>query len=267
MVRITPVERYTTPRFPTREVLDEHPELLKLVPKRWRGNAVVISALAMACLVGSAGQSEAARKAKPGAFQVAPVFQHGEGRGAMGCVAVNPPIFLSEDEARQVINEEAKKAGITFADDAVILRDFPVPVTDPNAFLHKPEERGPSTQLGRLALDGVDAKRNIAYEFVSEADFNEWTKGGPVATVQEINTIGTAGVLKDSFATAKPAGSYAVFYDPATGYSDAYKRIHQKDKPSPGWEAIHAEARAVSREELRKQVQDFIKWLKAQGVL
>ena len=37
------------------------------------------------------------------AFSVAPVFIHGEGRGALGCVVVSPPVFLSEAEALEVL--------------------------------------------------------------------------------------------------------------------------------------------------------------------
>jgi hypothetical protein len=43
---------------------------------------------------------------------VAPIFEHGEGRGATGCVVVTFPVFLSEEEAMQVIREELAEHGI-----------------------------------------------------------------------------------------------------------------------------------------------------------
>ena len=43
---------------------------------------------------------------------VAPIFQHGEGRGATGCIVMSPPVFLSEEEALQVIREEMAAKGV-----------------------------------------------------------------------------------------------------------------------------------------------------------
>ena len=41
---------------------------------------------------------------------VAPIFQHGEGRGATGCIVMSPPVFLSEEEALLVVREELGKS-------------------------------------------------------------------------------------------------------------------------------------------------------------
>ena len=43
---------------------------------------------------------------------VAPVFEHGEGRGATGCIVVSPPVFMSEEEGMQILREELAKHGI-----------------------------------------------------------------------------------------------------------------------------------------------------------
>jgi len=34
---IEPVKSYRAPNYPTRTILDTHPELLRLLPKRWQG--------------------------------------------------------------------------------------------------------------------------------------------------------------------------------------------------------------------------------------
>ena len=44
-MKIQPICRYKAPRFPTQYVLNTHPELLRLVPARWKSNPVVLSAL------------------------------------------------------------------------------------------------------------------------------------------------------------------------------------------------------------------------------
>ena len=36
-------------------------------------------------------------------ISVTPIFEHGTGRGATGCIVVSSPVFLSEEEAMQVI--------------------------------------------------------------------------------------------------------------------------------------------------------------------
>ena len=54
-----------------------------------------------------------------GAAIVAPIFKHGEGRGATGCVAVSPPVFLSAEEALHVIKEELTQQGVNISDENV----------------------------------------------------------------------------------------------------------------------------------------------------
>ena len=51
LMKITPVKRYKTPQFPIHEALLKHPELLRLVPRRWANSPLVLSALAFACLI------------------------------------------------------------------------------------------------------------------------------------------------------------------------------------------------------------------------
>ena len=81
------------PRYPSSDYLEQHPELLSLVPERWRQNALVVGVLA-------AQNSASAQQRAPGPpSRVAPIFSHGEGRGAFGCLAVAAPVFLAEDQS------------------------------------------------------------------------------------------------------------------------------------------------------------------------
>jgi hypothetical protein len=56
--------------------------------------------------------------------KVAPIFEYGAGRAGDGCVVVNPPVFLSEQDAMQVIREELKKSGVVLGDEKVILPEI-----------------------------------------------------------------------------------------------------------------------------------------------
>ena len=61
---------------------------------------------------------------------------------------------------------------------------------------------------------------------------------------------------------AKPAGVYAVFYDP----NDAGPVVRDK-KGQFDTAGYEKKALAACRQDLRAQVRDFVKWLKVQGVI
>jgi len=272
-MKVMPIRRYKEPRFPTRAILDAHPELLRLVPKRWRANPVVLTALAATIMIISGCRSVASGKGSPAAVsRVAPIFQHGEGRGAFGCQAVNPPVFLSEDEARQVITQEAKKAGISFAPD-INTKSVRVPTTDRYESLWARPPRPAYRQSHRalLTFDGTDERRAVSYEYVSESDFKAWEgkHKGLVSLAYDIGTLDAAKRLQESLSRTRLTGTYAVFYDPlATPKENEIWRGHLS---TPEWDARlkprEEQGMQLAREELRKQVRDFIAWLKAQGVI
>lgn len=272
-MKLEPIRRYPQPKLPTRDVANENPELLRLLPKRWQANSAVAAALT-ACLVMTTCRSDAAKTAS----KVAPIFEHGKGSGSFGCVAVNPPIFLSEAEARQVVIEEGKRSGIVFVPEGKTLNNIEIPTNGTYARVDKPDgTAGWEKQFGKqtkpITLDALDKKRGISFEFVSEQDLKDWKSGVmEFGTAGSTDLIGTAKALRDSIAKTKPAGTYGVFYDPAVGWDDAREKAGKLDYSDPNaWEARNAKIKAaageLAKEELRKQVQDFIKWLKAQGVV
>ena len=83
-----PISQYVPPAYPTRR------EFLA-------SGAALLLATQSGC-----GRAAGSRPA------VAPIFVHGEGRGASGCIVMNPPVFLSEEEALQILGEELARAGI-----------------------------------------------------------------------------------------------------------------------------------------------------------
>ena len=277
------VRRYVAPQYPTREYLVEHPELLNWVPKRWRKNRLVLAVLSMVVPLLLARQATAGDKTAPKAatVRVAPLFIHGDGRGAFGCVAVNPPVFLSEDEARQVVQDEAKKAGITFEADALTLKDVTVPVTDQFGFLDE-EEKGKNektqkntaaskTQRRDLWLDGYAGKQKIAYEIVSQQDFADWERKDRSGwcSVSSYDFKSTAETLRNGLAQAKGDTVAAVFYEPG---ASAPEVASPKGKATEAewkahWQAREKAGKELGEKELRLQVRDFIEWLKAQGVI
>ena len=272
-MRVHPVRRYPRPRFPTRAILTAHPELLRLVPQRWRRNPVVLAGRALA-----GGVITRRWSGRHGALAAhgAPVFQHGDGRGAFGCIAVNPPVFLTEAEAQQVVAEEAVKAGVLFGPDVHSLWEVARPGTSTQPPPNAPSR--PASGLTPLVLDGVDRQRQVGYEFVSISDFTAWDSRAPgkywILSAGICDMRGEAEALRKEIHRAAPAGAFAVFYDPAVGREDGgAAATGEPERPRDNADRQrlreHKEttAKEVAREELRRQVRDFVQWLKGEGVI
>ncbi len=90
-----PVERSRPPAYPTRRE--------------------VLAGAATFVLTGLTECSFCFAAAEGERVSVAPIFEHGEGRGATGCVVISPPVFLSEEEALQIVKEELAKHGVKLA--------------------------------------------------------------------------------------------------------------------------------------------------------
>lgn len=108
-MKAKPAARTHVPRYPTRlEVLADPDLLKKHLPPRWKAGAEMAGAVSFLLLAnaGIRGATSPASHLSVRPAVVAPIFVHGEGRGATGCEVINPPVFLSEQDAMQVIREE-----------------------------------------------------------------------------------------------------------------------------------------------------------------
>jgi hypothetical protein len=275
-MKVMPLKRYNPPRYPIQEILAAHPELLRLVPKRWANTPLVLSALSLTCLILAARDGRSADKnastvkaanpavqSQPVAPRVAPIFHHGDGRGSFGCVSTAAPVFLTEDEARQVIVEEAATAGIHFENSQQMITQVDLPVTDEYQGLAiDARTRKPKTQCASLILDGTDSQKNISFEFVSNKDVGTWdiSEHTFISTVSIISIEPAAEVLQKGLSKTAAGQTIGVFYDPisyfAFGKSASFPVSGNKEA-----------AKKNSIRELQEQVRDFIAWLKAQGII
>jgi len=194
--------------------------------------------------------------AKTETARIAPIFHHGEGRGAFGCISVIAPVFLTEDEARQVITEEASAAGVHFKDAGKAIAAVERPLTYNSELVFDARTREPKARRSRLTLDGTDPQRNVSFEFISSQDMKEWEIEeyyGVSSSVYEYGGRDAAEFLQKGLAKIHTDGAIAVFYDPVSTYG----MENQSE----------AEARERAVEELRRQVRDFLSWLKTQGII
>lgn len=180
-----------------------------------------------------------------------PVFEHGTGRGSYGCVSVAPPVFLSEEEALQVITEEAAAQGVHFTAAKTISGTFPATSTTPGT-------QSPGSYQGELKLDGYDAALEIGVEFVSQQDVADWNQPeeGVWASVEQFDMLDTAQRLSEA------APGVAVFYDPTSQDYQDFEQVYSNQE-----DAYVAAQKEKSIEDLRAQVRDFLQWLAAQGVI
>lgn len=283
-MEVRSLKEYRKPAYPDKTAVQVDSALLKTLPERWRHNATVCAALtATTAMLMTACTSQpetagapastntlqgTAMPATPGPSRKSPIlsavavplFRHGDGMGAFGCVSVAPPAFLTESEAFAVISEEAKREGIDFVQDDGELAHVDIPKTS----ISPGSKNILGYESGTLKLDGLDNGRKIAYEFVSQADIESWSDGQSSATVSSYDFIDTAQALDDSLSKADTGMTVAVFYDPHYD-GDAFQKIR---KESAGdLSAVEEKLKNLAKEDLRAQVRDFLAWLKAQGII
>lgn len=245
-MELKPLKSYPLAAYPTRDAADTQPDLLRRLPARWQRNTLVLAAVAsLGTWAVAGGQQPASR--------VAPAFPHGEGRVSVGGFYTPPYAQIPEDEARQIIIDEAKKAGLTFTADARTIKG--VPIQPPIAG----EEKPPAVARD-IAFDAAEAAHNITVEFVSQQDVVDWKCALEQGTMSSFDTKATAAALQDGLKQKKPEGIYATFYDPLTVNVEAN---NQNDGKQPTQAKLDTQA----REDLRQQVRDFLAWLKAEKVI
>jgi hypothetical protein len=242
-----PVARHAEPAYPTRR------EFL----------AAGAAALAAAGISGCGNDARASAV-------VAPIFAHGEGRGATGCVVVSPPTFLSEEEALQVVREELAKAGIKLG-QGMPLPEVTVEYEDPDARWMRSSDNwlgDPVETVSKPAsLTAVDRQQRVGVAIVTTDDCDRF-RGGYWSTVSSYDTKGLAGSVADALRTqAKQDLCVGVFYDPLEKWSfrDVEVAAPHEDESEDIetiFEKVTQAATEKSQTQLRRQVQDFVAWLK-----
>ena len=236
--------KYRQPQYPDMEAVRLDPDLLRKLPARWRGSAVLCMALALSAgLAGCQKPVENHDKARIfpyGIGQVYRIQRAGEGF---------TPAYLDEGEALQIIEELTQSKGLDFSRGTLKLEgNFPMPKTKVNP-------NNQYTWEGELEMDGFDPEKRVAIEFVSVEDMHGWNDIESTLYYSE----DTARNLTDRFNQIETPGAeyIGVFYDP--GLTDKQgNAIKGTGRPDHG---------SYREEVLRQQVWDFLDWLAAEGVI
>jgi hypothetical protein len=180
-MKIEPVKKIDNPNYPTIQKFVESPHLLsKNVPASWLKNKFVITALTAFVLSGGVVINEQGSlkadnqvgnknmevkipeediqnmKRKP--LDLAPMFASAQFSAVPPCIAVSPPVYISEDDAVELIKEAFNDEGFSFINEKC-----PVLLIKNNAFNDKYD----SSNYGKsyLRVDGIDKDEGLAFEF------------------------------------------------------------------------------------------------------
>jgi hypothetical protein len=252
-----PVQSHKPPAYPTRRE--------------------VLAGAASFALAGLAGGSFVFAATEEGRITVAPVFKHGEGRGAIGCIVVSPPVFLSEEEGMQILREELAKHGIKLkAGSPLAGVRIPARLEERKLVDKGKGKREYQEELVEvpdsakpLRLGGIDANKKIAVEFISKKGYHDF---GGVLSGSTVQSYDFKGVAEYVTAQVKKQGKdqvfVGVFYDPLTNIpSSLSKKVDDEDDRKLSWEERQKRGKKKSQDQLRLQAQDFIAWLKKQKAI
>lgn len=185
--------------------------------------------------------------------KVAPLFIHGDGKGARGMIASFQSYFLPESLARIIILDELGAGGIAIDSFDMAIKAIRIYHWRSCCFLGVE----PSTRHPHLLLDGYCVEDNIGFEYVSSSDF--FQLGGEFKWLgyQEYDIMKIAGGVRE---TLRKHGriSAAVFYDPVVE-TEIEEWITLR---VPGYDVFER-----ASDQLRLQVRDFLTWLEAEGLI
>jgi hypothetical protein len=264
MTRITPSPkmRYRLPRYPTRLQVNQRPTLLaKHQPSAWRVKKEIAAAAALLMSASALSCSRTTPRNDPNApAVVAPLFEHGSGRAVISCMALLPPAFYSEEAALAIITEELEKHGLDFKDRKVPIKGVDIDRTDSSvSFEMFPWQY--QTHQSPYLVDALDPAKKVAVEFVSEEEYYDLGGRYPAMVFHLFSAVASRydfkGVARDLRQNVKKNGAgvyYGIFYEPVVWEKSWDEKAEANSK--------------VDRDRLlRAQVNDFINWLKAQGVI
>lgn len=271
-MKIQPVTSSKPPAYPPQDWLVSHPELLsRFAPRRWLRHKAVWSALSAFVLAGlancksrtdarpSADEPVALDSAHPAQEErtpsthrcrVAPIFAHGNGAGSTGCMAMSPPVYLSELEAMRIIREEFAKERIAL--DTENVPSFPL---KRNGGFERDKDSIDLDDCSPKVLwaDGYVPGKKLLIKYVASEDARKLSAhpmGDGIETRIGAERLREELLRDDEYNTA-------IFYDPMP-----HSHLFDRDTPKGGLSPQDS-----SRVLLLAQVRDFIAWAKKEGVL
>jgi hypothetical protein len=176
---------------------------------------------------------------------VAPVFIHGTGYGSGGCMSIAPAVYLTENEALSIIDEEFEKAGIIFSRKSYVTNaKYNIKTSFENRWKEQ-NNRGDfltDSLVTNITLDRYNEELNLGIEFFGKEGsdiFKDINEKSITSSVWSFNAKAAAQKARDVMEDYGKI-NFGVFYDPAVGSKDKQYSINQ----------------------LKQQIHDFLEWYK-----
>ena len=303
---VTPKRSYSAPRYPTIHEIGA-PDFAH-VPTRWRGIRALASTLGAAAMSLKSLALDAAAEPSPktalptavatdsaarndekrevpatDVCPLPPAALAGDGFGAFGCVAMNPPVMLPEAEALEIIEREFAKRGIELV-DAPELDGVEAPIS---RLERSREDRNLVANIARGRLQGDEVRRKkrtwmldlgtkdgkIMVEYISRADERVWVRDpeeedGIYSSASSCHIRRAAEMAVKGFSARKEGRpvKIGVFYDPMASVPiSEMEKIYQDADPGLDWSAKYEltekRGRELAGEKLVAQIEAFFRHL------
>ena len=228
ILSISPLKKYTSPKYPTSAESRSNPALLKKLPSRWQKSAKVLACIGLVgtiALVSGCNADDYYIWTNEN-YEELIVRPHLGGRGISIYIA-----HLTEQEALSIIRAEAEAAGLRF--DA----------TPPNTIADV-------TYWGlRVLLDLYDEEKGVALAYINSDSIHHY----PRSMVGFIHND-----VVEEFSKHHRDITIGVFHQMVASVGSRHQQPNIEDKEK---------ARKLVKEHLTTQVRDFIELLREQGII
>jgi len=316
-MKIKPVKKYTPPAYPTITEAKQDARLLTTLPRRWGRNHHLATLLGTGLMLGAArgNDADAPQNAEAAAVlprgggedadekvvraipitRVAPMLEDAlanDGRGGFGCMAISAPVFLSENEALDLIQAELEKAGLKLR-DMVPVDGLQMPAAERevvkiegNDWREMFKPRMINLEAGTYMFDLGTADKSVVVKFLQKKDYEQWlAETGSHSSYESFNLSWLATQVAGAFRQRETGDPVVIglFFEPSTyplmqldlrGLDDEQKFLARKQsgnlwqtRNDESWQARHDATKERGREKLRAQVSHFVEYLKQEGVV
>jgi len=210
---------------------------------------------------------------------IAPLFFHGSGIGATGCIAISPPVFISETDALELIRSKLEKEKLIFDKQDYIVEGI-YSIDESEVIKEKIEKAQIPPEMSRhpFYFDFYSTKYNLGIKFISErtcydlAEIRSLSQDNEIGKVSDthpglnkegLEYFGSSVSKIDTIETAKRAMEYlrkyasvnaVFFYDPVVSDKKRYRNVIEDI------EHDILEPPSDPKQLLGLQVDDFITW-------
>ena len=303
-MKIKKLKNYQTPVYPNMKEMAKTPEIMNKLPRRWQvpskwmmivGISSLLTRYMSAEDVDTMSSSIVAfpntgklkqvgkeikveQNDKISFANILPEALAEDGRGAFGCMATNPPTFLSESEALELIHGELLKAGLKLKEDVKING---IKVKNPKKRYSRKKDI-PDNIIGEYRFDYTSEDESIIIEFLSKKDHDDFDASNMMCTVSSFDFPALTQKMKNSFEkyNGKEA-TVGIFFDPLVSRNEGSSRFSWintqgiKDKDLINFMREEYTKKSVTstlpqekaKEKLREQVAYFVEQLRASNKL